>query len=369
MERKKFRVIEKDIYKMNTQNIPRLIFWELTKQCNLACVHCRAEAADIDFSGELGTQTIKGVIDDIVSFATPILVLTGGEPLYREDVFEIASYASEKGLRVALATNGTLIDRKMASRIKNAGIARVSISIDGRDASSHDGFRGVPGSFDKALEGTVHLNNEGVDFQFNSTITKRNIDQIEDMLELAEKKGAKAVHLFMLVPVGCGIQIADTDMLPAEKYEETLRWFYERSKQTDMEFKATCAPHYYRIIREEARKENRKINFQQDGMAAMTRGCLAGSGVCFISHTGDVQPCGYLPLVAGNVTQNKFKAIWESSELFNALRDTRKLKGKCGQCEYKKVCGGCRARAYFASNDYLDEEPYCVYLPNEKAYD
>ncbi len=354
---------------MNKQHVPRLIFWELTKRCNLACVHCRAEAADFDFSGELETSQIKGIIDDIASFATPILVLTGGEPLYREDVFDIASYASEKGMRVALATNGTLIDKQVASNIKNTGIARVSISIDGKSASYHDGFRGVPGSFDKALRGANFLKAAGVDFQFNSTITKRNIDQIEEMLELAEKEGAKAVHLFMLVPVGCGVQIADTDMISAEKYEETLRWFYQRSKNTEMEFKATCAPHYYRIIREEARKENRKISFQQDGMAAMTKGCLAGSGVCFISHNGNVQPCGYLPIVADNVMENRFKDIWEHSNLFQSLRNTEQLKGKCGECEYKNVCGGCRARAYYAVNDYLDEEPYCVYIPKGKNHD
>ncbi len=354
---------------MKMPNIPRLIFWELTKRCNLACVHCRAEAADFDFSGELGTSEIKGIIDDIVSFATPILVLTGGEPLYRADVFDIASYASEKGLRVALATNGTLIDKQVATHVKNSGIARVSISIDGKSAQYHDSFRGVPGSFERALKGANHLKTAGVDFQFNSTITKRNIDQIEEMLQLAEKEGAKAVHLFMLVPVGCGIQIADTDMISAEKYEETLRWFYERSKHTEMEFKATCAPHYYRIIREEARKEKRKINFQQDGMAAMTKGCLAGSGVCFISHNGSVQPCGYLPIVAGNVLKNRFKQIWENSDIFKSLRDTELLKGKCGYCEYKNVCGGCRARAHYATNDYLDEEPYCVYIPKEKAND
>jgi len=248
---------------MNEQHIPRLIFWELTKQCNLACVHCRAEAADFDFSGELTTNQIKEIINDIAAVATPILVLTGGEPLYRADVFEIASHASQKGMRVALATNGTLIDEQAAINIKKAGIARVSISIDGKNAESHDSFRGVPGSFDRALKGSKHLQAAGVEFQFNSTITKRNVGQVEDMLELAEKEGAKAVHLFMLVPVGCGIQIADMDMISAEQYEETLRWFYQRSKNTDMEFKATCAPHYYRIIREEARKASNRMVWRQ----------------------------------------------------------------------------------------------------------
>jgi len=345
------------------KNILRLIFWELTKKCNLACVHCRAEAEDVDFSGELAMDDIKMVIDDITSFASPILVLTGGEPLYRVDVFDIAAYAVQKGLQVALATNGTLIDEEKALKIKDAHISRVSISVDGRDAESHDSFRGIPGSFDRALKGARLLKKAGVAFQFNVTLTKRNIDQIEDILKLAGNEGAKALHLFMLVPVGCGAEIVETDMISAEEYEEMLNWFYKRSRETEMEFKATCAPHYYRIVREQAHKEGRKISLEQDGMAAMTRGCLAGSGVCFISHRGDVQPCGYLPLVAGNVTEQPFKKIWEESELFKTLRDLDQLKGKCGICEFVHVCGGCRARAYYDRHDHLHEEPYCVYQP------
>jgi MoaA/NifB/PqqE/SkfB family radical SAM enzyme len=247
-------------------------------------VHCRAEAEDLSYSGELSLDEIKKIIDDIASFASPILVLTGGEPLYRDDVFDIALYAKEKGLKVALATNGTLIDEKKALRIKDVKISRGSISIDGKWSESHDKFRGIPGSFEKALNGARLLKKIGVNFQFNTTLTKRNIDQIEDIFKLAENEGAKAVHLFMLVPVGCGVEIAESDMISAEKYEETLNWFYERSRETQMEFKATCAPHYYRIIREKAHEEKRKISFEQDGMSAMTRGCLAGSGVCFISQ-------------------------------------------------------------------------------------
>ena len=345
------------------KNVPRLIFWELTKRCNLACVHCRAEAEDLSFSGELALGEIRKIIDDIASFASPILVLTGGEPLYRDDVFDIAKYAREQGLQVALATNGTLIDERKALRIREVKISRVSISIDGKDSESHDRFRGIPGSFEKALNGARLLKKTGVEFQFNITLTKRNIDQIEIIFELAEKEGAKAVHLFMLVPVGCGVEIAESDMISAEKYEETLNWFYKRSRETEMEFKATCAPHYYRIIREQAHKENRKISFEQDGMAAMTRGCLAGSGVCFISHRGDVQPCGYLPLIAGNVLEQPFRSIWEESDLFKSLRDMKNLKGKCGYCEFKGFCGGCRARAHYDKHDYLDEEPYCIYQP------
>jgi len=349
-------------------NGPRLIFWELTKRCNLRCVHCRAESYDREYINELSTQQIHYVIDTIASNYRPIIVLTGGEPLYRKDLFDIATYAHEKGLPIALATNGTLIDEQIAQQIKASGFQRVSISIDGPDAHTHDSFRGIPGSFDKALHGALLLYKAGVPFQFNTTITKRNVHSIEAILKLAQEKKAAALHVFMLVPVGCGVEIADTDMLSKEQYEEVLRWFYYKTKEAGIEFKATCAPHYYRIIRQEAKKEGRKLTFETDGLAAVTRGCLAGSGVCFISHRGDVQPCGYLPLVAGNVLQTPFNQIWESSELFANLRNLSKLKGKCGLCEYKAFCAGCRARAYYATGDYMDEEPYCIFEPKRMTH-
>lgn len=348
---------------MKMPDKPRLIFWELTKRCNLTCIHCRAEASDTDYSGELTIEQIKSVLDDIVKVSRPILVLTGGEPLYRTDIFDIARLAAAKGCITALATNGTLIDEKIASEIKASGIRRVSISIDGHDARTHDGFRGLPGSFEAALNGAELLKKTGVSFQFNSTITKRNAEQIEDIMDFALKSGAAALHIFMLVPVGCGAEIAESEMLSGEKYEEVLNWFYDRSKNVNLEFKATCAPHYYRVIRQRAAEEGRRLSIETDGMAAMTRGCLAGSGVCFISHRGDVQPCGYLPLTAGNIMEIPFEKIWNESELFLSLRDPNLLTGKCGRCGYRAVCGGCRARAFYDTGCCLDEEPYCIYKP------
>jgi heme b synthase len=349
------------------KNVPRLIFWELTKRCNLRCVHCRAEAELLEREGELNLTQMKKVIDGIAAHYRPILVLTGGEPLYRADIFDIASHASGAGLTVALATNGTLITQALAGRIKESGIKRVSVSLDGADAATHDGFRGIDGSYGQAMAGIENLKQKGVEFQINTTVTKRNVEQLEALVILAQDMGAKALHLFMLVPVGCGVQIADTDMLSKEKYEEVLSWFYDASRTVPMEMKATCAPHYYRIIRQKAREEGRTITVETDGMSAMTRGCLAGSGVCFISHHGDVQPCGYLPIVAGNVLQQPFHEIWEGSELFLSLRDLSNLKGKCGACEYRSFCAGCRARAYYETGDYLAEEPYCVYIPQRAA--
>jgi len=343
--------------------VPRLIFWELTKRCNLHCAHCRAEAGEVDSSGELDLGEIQRVIDNIAAHYKPIMVLTGGEPLYRDDIFDIAGYAGKKGLPTALATNGTLIDEATAGRIRDAGFSRVSISIDGDCAASHDGLRGIPGSFDDALRGAALLRDAGVEFQFNTTITKRNVNEMEGVLKLAADRGAKALHVFILVPVGCGAQIMESDMLSPEQCEEALTWLYDATKRSAIEFKATCAPHYYRIIRQKAKAEGRTLTFETDGLAAVTRGCLAGSGVCFISNRGDVQPCGYLPLKAGNVKETPFNEIWEHAPLFADLRDYNKLTGKCGACSYRAFCGGCRARAFYETGNYLDEEPYCLYQP------
>jgi len=339
---------------------PRLIFWELTKRCNLRCVHCRAEAGESS-SNELSFGEISRVIDEIASFAKPILVLTGGEPLYRPDLFEIAAHARDRGLRTALATNGTLIDEEITRKIKGAGMARVSISIDGSNAATHDRFRGIDGSFGLALRGAELLHSAGIEFQFNTTVTKNNVAELEHIIALALDKGAKALHFFLLVPVGCGIEIADSEMLSKEKYEEILNQIYEWTINKPIELKATCAPHYYRIFRQRSGAE--KSGSEKNDMSAMTRGCLAGTGVMFISHRGEVQPCGYLPVSVGNVKEKFIKDIWNDSALFASLRDFNRLAGKCGLCEFSGVCGGCRARAFYRSGDYLDEEPYCVYIP------
>lgn len=358
---------ERQAYMLNMKNQLRLVFWELTEGCNLACIHCRASAQPERAANELSTGECKAVIDDLVTFANPILVLTGGEPLYRPDFFEIASYASGKGLRVAMATNATLITDEIAARIKEVGIQRVSVSIDGSCARTHDTFRGLPGSFERALQGIEHLKAHGLEFQFNTTVARHNVAEIEDTLKLALERGAKALHIFMLVPVGCGVQIADSQMLPAEEYERVLNWFYDMSRKVNIELKATCAPHYFRVMRQRAKAEGIQITPQTHGMAAMTKGCLAGSGVCFVSHLGQVQPCGYLPVAAGNVRQQPLSEIWKGSPVFEKLRQPDLLGGKCGVCEYRNVCEGCRARAFAETGDYMAEEPYCIYIPRRQA--
>lgn len=347
------------------QNIfrpPRLIAWEITAGCNLACKHCRGSSTEQIPQGELSTEEAKIFIDEIVEIGKPILIISGGEPLIRNDIYNIAEYATSLGLPVALATNGTLLTTAIVKKLKEVNIRRVSISLDGSTAQSHDEFRGLNGAFEKSMEGIEFLKMEGIEFQINTTITKNNIDQIPHILKLAESIGAKALHIFLLVPTGRGKDLEDQKIPPVE-YERILNWFYEQQKTTPIQLKATCAPHYFRIMRQHAKKEGIEINVKTHGYEAMTKGCLGGTGFCFVSSVGDVFPCGYLPTLAGNIKNQSFKDIWTKSKVFTDLRDTSNLKGKCGKCEFKDVCSGCRARAYAATGDYLAEEPYCIYIP------
>lgn len=363
---------------------PRLIFWETTAGCNLACIHCRrVTVADRLLPQDLSTSEAFNLIDQIAAFARPILVLSGGEPLLRPDIFDISRRAADAGLIVALATNGTLIDSAMAREIKTAGIRRVSISFDGADAATHDFFRGA-GAFDRASAGIEHLRQVGVPYQINTTVAQHNVNQMPETLAMAKRLGATALHLFLLVPVGCGMEIADDQQITPQEYEDVLNWLYDTEMSEaagGLELKATCAPHYFRIVRQRQAEERRKGIVRErpkshvrqghtggdgrDGhpLHTMTKGCLAGTGVCFISHRGEVFPCGYLPLEAGNIRRQPFREIWEDSPLFAELRNPDLLTGKCGVCEFKYVCGGCRARAYGMTGSYLGEEPFCTYQP------
>ncbi len=348
-------------------NRPRLVFWELTTGCNLRCIHCRASATELMSPDDLNYQQCCEVIDQIAEYAPLILVLSGGEPLWRRDVFDIARHARSRNLRVALATNGTLVDEAMAHRIHEAGIARVSVSLDGADRVTHDTFRGHVGAFDAAIHGLECLKELGVSTQINTTVSQHNAHQLPEILKLAQRVGVDAFHLFLLVPVGCGLSIAEDQTIQGKEAEEILTWFYERSLDSNLEMKATCAPHYYRIARQkraEARRAGQAVPaIPGHGMNAMTRGCLAGSGVCFVSHKGEVFPCGYLPVAAGDLRRQSFREIWENAEVFEILRNPDKLEGKCGCCEFKHVCMGCRARAFGMTGNYLGEEPFCVYQP------
>ncbi len=348
----------------NKPNTLRLVAWEVTRRCNLSCKHCRAVAEDHPYDNELDTKSSFKLLDEIRKTGQPIIILTGGEPLLRNDIFDIAAYGTKIGLRMVMAPNGTLITRENVKKMKEAGIKRISISLDGSTAKTHDDFRGLKNAFKDSLRGIKFAREANLEFQINTTITKTNLDEIPKILELAEELGAVAHHIFLLVPTGRGKYIIDSG-IDAEQYEETLNWFYDQRDKTNLQLKATCAPHYYRILRQRAKKDGRKVTFETHGLDAVTRGCLAGTGFCFVSHVGRVQTCGFLDVDCGNVTKQPFDEIWKDSKTFKELRNFSNLTGKCGICEYTKVCGGCRARAYEATGSYLTEEPLCSYKPQK----
>jgi len=343
----------------------RLVAWELTRRCNLNCVHCRAGSERGPYPGELGTDKCLEILGQISEVGKPIVILTGGEPLLREDLFDLAVRGTELGLRMVMATNGTLLTPETIERVKASGIKRVSISIDGAEEKQHDAFRKVPGAFKGALEGIRLLREGDVDFQINTTITRHNIGDINKILDLSVELGAVAHHIFLLVPTGRAREMSNQE-IDARDYEQVLTWFYQMRERVPLHLKATCAPHYYRILRQEAHRKGEKVNFETYGLDAVTRGCLGGTAFCFISNQGVVQPCGYLDLNCGDLRTATFQSVWRESENFNQLRDFSLYKGKCGRCEYVRFCGGCRARAFEATGDFLAEEPLCSYQPGKK---
>jgi len=371
----------------------RLLFWETTTGCNLACIHCRRLDVSMELSKlDLTTEQATAMIRSLPETGKPILVFSGGEPLMRPDVFDLANIATSVGLPTALATNGTMVDTDMAAKIIASGFRRVSISFDGPDAATHDVFRG-PGAFDQSVAGFKALRSAGMSMQINTTIAQHNFGKLDETYRLALDLGADALHVFMLVPVGCGMELGESVMLNGEQYERALNWVYDRSLEGKLHLKATCAPHYFRILRQRAKADGRPMpaaphahghpgghpaglqtfapshphtaapGGSAPDMTAMTKGCLAGQAVCFVSHTGEVFPCGYLPVSSGNIKDTPLPMIWKQSKVFADLRDESNLTGKCGCCEYSKVCMGCRARAFGTMNDYLAEEPNCDYVP------
>jgi heme b synthase len=345
-------------------NIPplRLLAWETTRRCNLACLHCRAAAGSGPYPGELTTAEGFKLLDDLAAMGQVVVILTGGEPLLREDIYDLTAHGHGLGHRMVMAVNGTLLTPQIAARLQEAGIQRLSISIDGATAASHDALRAVPGAYEGALAGIAACQEAGLPFQINTTVTRANRGELPAIHELAIKLGAAAHHVFVLVPTGRGDEIRDQLVHP-EEYEETLRWLLARQKEGRLFIKPTCAPQFYRLWRQDAAARGEKITPASHGMEAMTKGCLGGQGFAFVSYRGEVQPCGYLELVAGNIRETPFPDIWEKSELFQQLRRVDDYRGKCHSCQYRKVCGGCRARAYALTGDALAEDPICPYEP------
>ncbi|MFC1961660.1 radical SAM protein [Chloroflexota bacterium] len=348
---------------------PRLhvVAWEITRSCNLYCAHCRGSADSAHYSGELTTGECFQLVDQIMEVGKPILILTGGEPLMRNDVFEIGKYASSRGLRVVMGTNGTLISRELAAELKNIPIARVGVSLDFPSAKLQDAFRGQKGTLEAALAGIANARNAGIEIQINSTITSKNVDLLDELIALALDVGAVAFHPFLLVPTGRGKDLESLE-LPPEQYEETLHKIHDKQQELGdrLFFKPTDVPHYMRVVKQRLKEKPATVMPGRSGHPAnvIKRGCLAGTGFAFVSYLGKVKGCGYLDVEAGDVRKDSFAEIWNNSPLFQSLRNLANLKGKCGECEYKRICGGCRARAYEATEDYLEAEPYCIYQPH-----
>jgi heme b synthase len=344
---------------------PKWIAWEITRRCNLKCVHCRSSSG-LEAKGhpDFTLDEAKRVLDDIASYAKPVVVLSGGEPLLRPDVFEIATYGTSLGLRMCLATNGTLVTQEICGKIKAAGIKMVSLSLDGASAEVHDDFRCQPGAFAGTLNAARLFKENSISFLINSSFTKRNQDEIPKIYQLAKEIGATAWYMFMIVPTGRGEDIMD-ELIAPEDYEKLLVWHYDMEKgEKDILVRPTCAPNYYRVVLQQAKEQGddyqrRTLQFSTGG----SKGCLAGQLISLIDVDGNVLPCSYFPMAAGNIREKSFREIWERSELFQDLRNFKAYKGRCGVCEYVNVCGGCRARAYAVTGDYMAEEPYCTYIP------
>jgi len=362
----------------------RMLFWETTVRCNLACAHCRRLESNEAGVADLSTAEAEALIGQLGELgrrqgAMPVVVFSGGEPLCRGDLFDLVAAARQQGLICALATNGTMVNDAVARRIRDSGIDRVSVSLDGATAEVHDRMRQIPGAFDGAIAGIRRLGEQGVPFQINFTLTRQNAAQLADVHELAGSLGAVAVHIFILVPVGCGLTLAQTDMLSPQQYEQIMRDIYRLESDGPIQIKVTCGPHYQRVKREMRRETGDGPSQPSHADAtppaqavppsagrtahSAMRGCLAGLGVLFVSHRGDVYPCGYLPVNCGNVLRQRLVDIWDKNEDLARMRDAAALEGKCGLCEYRRVCGGCRARAFAATGNYMAEEPFCAYVP------
>lgn len=353
----------------STSSAPRIISWNITLRCPLKCSHCYVDAGEKEADGVLSTEEAFAVIDQIRAIGTPVVVLSGGEPLMRDDLYEIARYGTKQGLRMAIGTSGYLIDQDAAKNLRNAGIKVVAISLDSKDPATHDSFRGLNGVWERALQAIGHCRDAGIAIQINMSVMRSSISDVEDVIGLGTLLGVHDYQLFFPIPTGRATKIAPRSPI---EYEELIRQILIRYRDSNLNIRPTCAPQFRRIA---------------DSLGiinpAWGRGCLAGITYCRIFANGDVTPCPYLPVSVGNIRTTPFSEIWDNSPLFVALRDPSRLMGKCGKCSFKTTCGGCRARAYLGEDaasplwcdglatpgtyngECCGEDPWCPYKPGE----
>jgi AdoMet-dependent heme synthase len=350
---------------------PFIAIWEVTQACDLACVHCRASAQPDRHPEELTTAEGKQLIDQIASWKVPVFVLTGGDPIKRPDLFELIGYARSVGVRVSLTPSATpLLTREVIVRLKEAGLARLAVSMDGASATTHDAFRGLSGSFARTLDAVRWANELGLPVQINTTFSRRNIGEIDEIVALMEKLRITLWSVFFLVPTGRGKL---NDLLSADEFEGVFEKLHQLSKSATFDIKTTEAQHYRRFILQKKVAEKRtgtihvETRVSTDEIGRAPRGLNDGKGFVFISHKGEVFPSGFLPLSAGSIRNQSLESIYRDSPLFRNLRDTSQLEGKCGACEFKQICGGSRSRAYALTGNPSSEEPCCAYIP--KGYE
>lgn len=351
--------------------IPLVVSWNVTSRCNLKCFHCYMNAGEKEFRDELSTDAAKLLIHQIAEVSRPLLILSGGEPLLREDIFEIIRYGADRGLKIGMGSNGMLIDDDVASKLKDVGMWTVAISLDSSIPERHDEFRGVKGCWEHAVNAIKSLKKNGVQVQVNATVTKQNYSEVDDIMALAEDLGVDNFHLFFLVPTGRGTSIED---ITPRMYEDMITSTLAQTTKHKLNVKPSCAPQFMRVAKD-----------QGIDMSRWLRGCVAGLYYCRIYPSGEVTPCPYLPINLGNIRDVSFRDIWFNSEVFKAMRDFDQLKGKCGICQFRDTCGGCRARAYGVSTDFMDfcgalhnptetrgdymaEDPWCIYQPRSMQF-
>ena len=355
------------IQTVNFNERPFIAIWEVTQACDLACVHCRASAQPERHPEELTTTEGKQLIDQIANWRVPVFVLTGGDPIKRPDLFELISYARTVGVRVSLTPSATpLLTQEVVGRLKEAGLARLAVSVDGASAATHDAFRGLSGSFARTLDAVRWANDVGLPVQINTTFSRRNIAEIDEIVALMEKLRITLWSVFFLVPTGRGKL---NDLLSADEFEGIFEKVHQLSKSATFDIKTTEAQHYRRFVLQQnvAEKRAGKVrvdaHVSTDEIGRAPRGLNDGKGFVFISHKGEVFPSGFLPVSAGSIREQDLESIYLHSPLFRDLRDTARLEGKCGACEFKQICGGSRARAYALTGNPFGEEPCCAYIP------
>ncbi len=348
---------------MNFDQAPMLVIWEATQACDLACVHCRASAQSERNPQELTTEQGYRLLDEIRSFGEPLMVFTGGDPLKRPDLYDLIRYSVKIGLRTNVTPSATpLLTAEAIDGFKAAGVTRMAISLDGPDAATHDEFRGIPGTFERAMFALEYARDIGLDTQLQTTVTQRNRARLPEMAQLAKSVRTKMWSLFFLIVTG---RAGAEDDLTADEYEQVFEFMYELSKTAPFGVKTTEAMHYRRYVAQRMKAEHGATeNESAKGIAFRTAGVSDGKGFVFVSHQGEIFPSGFLPVSGGNVLDQSLVEVYRNSSLFKTLRDTSQRDGKCGLCEYQKICGGSRSRAYALTGDFLAEDPRCTYQPH-----